>query len=185
MGTAALVLLAGCSGGGGGSTAPAPQSANQLVYTDPAASGWRFVKVSGTGSFTEPLILELRGPAGSPIQGAACYLDLGSSPKVAWHALSGPSYVDALTNPNMGLGSEVIPRIVKDKLTLNELQVGAFKKGGSADPNGGVFRVALRVAGDAQVPGDVPVVVKNTKVLDATGNTTTPAFVIGTLRAEQ
>lgn len=180
LSTLPLVLLLACNGGSDNPPAPPLLNATKLTYTEPSTSGWRFVKVSGTGSNSDPMVFELRGPSGTAAKGAAFYVDLGSSTKVAWHALAGSTFAQAA--PGFDLGNT--PQLLKDKVLGGELQAGAFKKAGSADPNGGVIRIALKLASDAQWPGDVPVTVKNVVVLDGTGTTSTPTFTFGALKAE-
>jgi len=185
IGSILLGILAACGGGGGSSPAPTPPPvtyATKLTYTDPPAAGWRLARVGGTGTAADPLILELRGPASPRVRGAAFFLDLGAGSKAAWATLSANTY---LGDPgNLSLGAE--PRLLKDKLTGSELQVGIFQKTGDADPSLGVLRVALKL-NTAQSAGEVPLTQAASKavVVQADGSSLTPlAITLGTLKAE-
>lgn len=171
--------------GGGGTPAPPSQPvtpATRLRYVDPPGTAWRFVKISGTGTSADPLILELRGPALPRVKGAAFFLDLGTSPKVAWVPLGQNAYATATGTLDLGAG----PKLFRDRLTANELQVGIFQKTGDADPDLGLVRVALRLNGDQSL-GEVPITQEPAKaaVLSGDGTTLTPqTILLGTLRAE-
>jgi len=176
-------LLLSC----GGSATPQPPTppatyATQLTYTEPPATGWRFTRASGTGTSADPLILELRGPATPRIKGIAFRVDLGAASKVTWANLAPGTFIAA--SPNLTLGSE--PRLLKDKLIANELQVGLFQKTGDADASLGVVRLALTLKA-GQVRGDVPLVQEGSKaaLLNADGSTVTPLnLALGALKAE-
>jgi hypothetical protein len=183
---AGLVLgtFIACGGGGGGNpTPPAPPTyATRLAYAEPPATGWRFTRVAGTGTAADPLLLELRGPALPRVKGAAFFLDLGAGSKVAWANLGANTF---LGDPgNLNLGAE--PRLLRDKLTGTELQVGIFQKTGDADASLGVVRVALKLNAN-QGPGVVAITQNANKalVLLADGTTLTPLpIAFGTLQAE-
>lgn len=184
IGSLVLGILTACGGGGGSSTPapPPPSAATRLTYTDPPAAGWRLARVGGTGTAADPLILELRGPASPRVKGAACFLDLGAGSKAAWANLGTNTY---LGDPGtLSLGAE--PRLVKDKLTGGELQVGIFQKVGDADPSLGVVRVALKLNG-AQSVGEIPLAQAAARalVVQADGSSLTPLTIaLGTLKAE-
>lgn len=176
-------LLFACGGGAGPLTPTPPATlATQLTYTEPPASGWRFVKLSGAGTTADPLILELRGPAAPRIKGIAFRVDLGNASKVTWANLAPGTFMAA--SPNMALGSD--PRLLKDKLIADELQVGLFQKTGDADASLGVVRLALALKA-GQVRGDVPLVQvgSHAALLNADGSTITPlSLALGALKAE-
>jgi hypothetical protein len=185
------ILLAGLLLGaflscGGGSGNPAPPAsltyATRLSYAEPPATGWRFTKIAGTGTSADPLLLELRGPSLPRVKGVAFFLDLGPAPKVAWASLGPDTCIAASTNLN--LGAE--PRLLKDKLTGSELQVGLFQKTSDADPSLGVVRLGLRLNVN-QGAGPVTLTQNAVKavVLNADGSTQTPLTIaFGSIQAE-
>ncbi len=173
-----------CGGGGGGNpVVPAPAVyATRLTYLEPPATGWRFTKVAGTGTSADPLLLELRGPALPWVKGVAFFLDLGAASKVTWANLGSNTCITPSSNLN--LGAE--PRLLKDKVTGTELQVGLFQKTGDTDPGLGVVSLGLKLNA-SQGPGPVSLLQNATKavVLNADGSMQTPLpIVIGTLQAE-
>lgn len=180
-----LLLGTALACGGGGTAAPSSPpvtQATRLSYVDPPGAAWRFVKTGGTGTSADPLILELRGPALPRVKGAAFFLDLGTSPKVAWVPLGQNAY--AGVTGTLDLGTD--PRLFKDRLTANELQVGIFQKTGDADSSLGLVRVALRL-NEGQSLGMVPITQESAKaaVLHGDGTALTPqTILLGTLRAE-
>lgn len=185
IGSLLLGMLAACGGGGGSTPAPTPLPvtyATKLTYTDPSAAGWRLARVGGTGTAADPLILELRGPASPRVKGAAFFLDLGAGSKAAWATLGTNTY---LGDPgNLSLGAE--PRLLKDRLTGSELQVGIFQKAGDADASLGVVRMALKLNA-AQSVGDVILTQAGSKavVVQADGSSLAPLTItLGTLKAE-
>jgi len=179
-----MLGLALACGGGGTPAPPSPPAthARRLSYVDPPGTAWRFVKVSGTGTSADPLILELRGPSLPRVKGAAFFLDLGTAPKIAWVTMGPSAY--AVATGTLDLGAD--PKLFRDRLTANELQVGIFQKAGDADPSQGVVRVALRLNSDQSL-GEVPITQEPAKaaVLSGDGITLTPqTILLGTLRAE-
>jgi hypothetical protein len=177
-------MFISCGGGGGGNPVPPapPANATRLTYAEPPATGWRFTKSAGTGTAADPLILELRGPSLPRVKGAAFFLDLGAGSKAAWANLGANTF---LGDPgNLNLGAE--PRLLKDKLTGTELQVGIFQKTGDADASLGVVRVALKLNA-SQGPGPVALTQNANKavVLLADGTTLTPLpIAFGPIQAE-
>jgi len=178
----ALGALLSC-GGGGGPAQPAPSvHATRLIYVEPPATGWRFTKVAGTGTFADPLILELRGPSLPRVKGVAFILDLGSAPKATWAGLGPATCIAA--SPNLDLGSG--PRLLKDRVTGTELQVGLFQKTGDADPGLGVVCLGLKVCANQGVgPVNVVQIPEKAVAVAADGTTLTPlAIMFGAIRAE-
>ena len=176
-----LALTLACGGGGGSSTPVGPTNATRLTYTEPAQTGWYFTKVSGTGSVTDPLVLELRGPSTPRVKGAAFFMNTASATRLAWHALNGASYVQVPANMTLGAA----PQLLKDKLTGSELQVGVFQKTGDAAASGGVVRIALKLKDGSQSQGDITgITLTKTSVLATDGTVTTPAITLGALKAE-
>jgi len=143
---ALLGTMAACGGGSGAETPQAPANPSPgLTYSAPAVTGWHLAKVGGQGTLQDPLILELRGPAGTRVKGIAFALDLGASGRVAWPRL-GAATLHAPT-ANLDLGSD--PRLSWERQVSGELQVGLFQKSGEADPSLGVVRLGLSVAPNA------------------------------------
>lgn len=168
-------------GGGADPTQPA-RYASQLVYTEPSTSGWRFTKVGGSGSTADPLVLELRGTAGERVKGVAFFLDLGATSKASWAPLGTNTHVAPASA--MTLGAD--PRLLAEKLSGNELQVGIAQKTGDADPSQGIVRVALALK-DGQTAGVIGVTQDTQKaaVLQADGTLVTPVTILlGTLEAQ-
>jgi hypothetical protein len=116
------------------------------------------------------------------VKGAAFFLDLGTAPKVAWVALGQNTF--AAPASTLDLGAD--PKLFRDRLTNNELQVGIFQKTGDADPSQGLVRVALRLI-EGQSLGIVPLTQDPAKaaMLSGDGTALTPqAILLGTLQAE-
>lgn len=156
-----------------------PANATRLTYIEPSSTSWHFSKISGSGSSTDPMIFELKGPA-IPVKGVAFFGNLGQTPKIGWHALSGESYAQA--TQNLALGND--PKLFKDKLTGNILQVGAFQKSGTFDASKGVIRVALKLVDTLQKPGDCPIQFEKIAILLESDEIKTETFAFGSLKAE-
>lgn len=180
---ALLGTMAACGGGSGAETPPPPANPSPgLAYSAPEVTGWHLAKVGGQGTLLDPLILELRGPAGPRVKGLAFALDLGASGRVTWARLGATTLHAPTTNVN--LGSE--PRLFWERLVSGELQVGLFQKSGEADPSLGIARLALCAAPNA-APGDLPLL-QNTvmaAVLYPDGTFQTPLpIAVGALKVQ-
>lgn len=178
-----LGALLGCGGGSAAAPTPVPLApASRLTYADPAGSGWRFIRLGGTGTTADPLLLELRGPATIRVRGVAFFLELPAGSTAAWAALGTKTWIAPA--PTFDLGAE--PQFLKDRLSGSELQAGLFQKGGDADPSLGLVRVGLSLKPNATV-GELGLLQNAAKaaVLNGDGSVTTPvAIQFGTLRAE-
>jgi hypothetical protein len=174
----ALAGLLACGGGGGrGGDA----SRLGLVYADPPASGYRFIRDAqlSTGAH---LVLDLVGPATDQGRGVAFSLELAPGP-VAWArvAAADPQYVEnILFDP--GPGIPLLKSAIQGQTTL---LVDDFQKGPGNDRSldGPICRVAL----DAQPPlasASIPLSVVQFRVLPAAGTSLTDATAncaVGTL----
>jgi hypothetical protein len=174
-----LILAVACGGGGGGGGTPRPASPTRLVYTDPPAGGWRWVRNAATTDTL--LVLDLQGPGpGSTGRGVAFSLTVGNA-AVTWEKAAGTS---SLVAPGqvLDLGSGV--QLFKTQVVAVSLTAGLFQKGrGNAVPlDGRVCSVGLALGNPQSAPGSVPLTVPLFQVLPATGSTLvdTPCAV-GTL----
>jgi hypothetical protein len=176
-GTVLIGMLA-CGGGSGGS---APAAASKLVYSDPPASGFRFVR-NPTLSTDTQLVLELLGPSDVLGRGVAFTLDFGSGP-VAWSKVA-PTDTNYMQNLLFDLGTGV--QIIETQVTSSKLLAGAFQKGhGNERP----FSLPLaRVALTARPPltaASIPLQVVKFQYLPATGGQLTDAAcAVGSLAVQ-
>lgn len=129
IGSLLLGSLLACGGGSGGGSSASTTS--KLSFTSTAStSSYRFVK-NTTLSTANRLALDLMGPTGTTARGVAVYLAADTT-KVDWvNPTTGATTGDLVTlGSAFTLGSA--PRLAASKVSGDNLQVGAFQKGGSA-----------------------------------------------------
>jgi hypothetical protein len=150
-----LVLLAACSGGGGGnvSNTAQPAFASALSYQNPGATGFRLVKNTSNSSNTY-LELDLIGPSGTQAKGVAFFLEADNA-MVTWVHPTGASTTFTVPGNVFPTGSS--PQMLMDKVVGSQLQVGIFQKGGSATMLGDapILSLALELKGTAVPKGTV------------------------------
>jgi len=182
--TGALLSLAGlCAcGGGGGSGPQAP--ALGLVYVDPPAGGYRFVR-DAQGSTATHLVLDLVGPAGDRGRGVAFALDLAPGP-VAWALVApgDPQYARNLLF-DLGPGLPLVKTAVQETMLLADL----FQKGPGNDKALGapICQIALDGAAPLAPAAQVPITVVQFRVLPPAGAALTEATsrcAVGTLSVQ-
>jgi hypothetical protein len=160
-----LTALLACGGGGGGGGSSPGLS---LVYTDPPATGYRFVRDAQYSTATH-LVLDLVGPATDQGRGVAFTLDLAPGP-VAWAlvAAGDTQYVEnILFNP--GPGVPLVKTALQGGTTLlvDDFQKGA---GNALSLAGPICRVALDGMTPLTAAASVPIQVVQFRLLPATGN---------------
>lgn len=156
------------------------KAATKLNYAEPTSSGWRFSKVSGTGSASDPLILELRGPEGMRVKGVSLLLDLDHK-AVTLHPLQGSRYVVQSPSVNLGNGQ----RLIFDKLESDCLHCGVFQKTGDTDAGQGIFRIALKLKDDKQPMDEITgFSIRQSAMLDGTNQQTSPSIAFGVIQAK-
>ena len=136
--TGTLLSLAGLLACGGGGGQPAPPG---LVYTDPPAAGYRFVR-NATLSTPTHLVLDLVGPGGDRGRGVTFALTLAPGP-VAWAKVA-PGDPQYLQNLLFDLGAG-LPLLKSDLQGQATLLADLFQKGPGNDKAlaGPLCRVAL------------------------------------------
>jgi hypothetical protein len=146
------LLLVGCSGGSPSQPAtPAVTYATRLDYTDPAGTGFRWVR--NAESTSTRLVLDLVGPAATVSQGVAFSLTADTA-LVDWTQL-----VSASTYSRPGtvldLGATLNTRLYREKLEGSRLQVGLFQKAGTATLDGthALVSVALTLRSNVSAAG--------------------------------
>ncbi len=186
-GTGLMLALMACGGGGGGSTttstppAPATPTASTLTYTDPASSGWRFVK--DASSTSSHLVLNLMGPSGSTGHGVAFTLNVDQT-KATWAKVqvADTEYVKNVAY-NLGTGSQ----FYKGKVQGNNLLAGVFQKGvggaAVAYSSGVLARVALDIVPGQAVNTAIPIGVSGSQELTGSGMGVI-TIAMGTLTAQ-
>jgi hypothetical protein len=186
--TGALLSLAGllsCGGGGGGGAAPPPGLA--LVYVNPPATGYRFVRDTQFSTATH-LVLDLVGPAGDRGRGVAFALDLGSGPGSVGWAFVAPGDTQYVENIlfNLGTGIPLVKTAIQGQTTL---LADVFQKGPGNDLS--LAAPICRVALDGQAPltasASIPISVVQCRLLPPTGNTLTDVTAnctVGTLSVQ-
>lgn len=112
----------------GGSRSSSPAPASSLVYTDPAAGGFRFVRNAALSSNTH-LVLDLLGPNDLTGRGVAFTLAYGNAP-VAWSRVA-PADSHFMQNLAFDLGTGV--QIFDTQISNDVLRAGAFQKGHGND----------------------------------------------------
>jgi hypothetical protein len=173
--------LLSCGGGGGGSSSPPALS---LVYADPPATGYRFVRDAPFSTPTH-LVLDLVGPAGDRGRGVAFALSVASGP-VAWAKVV-PSDTQYLENIlfDPGSGMPLLKSAIQEQTTLlaDDFQKGAGNDQSMAAP---ICRVAL----DGQAPltaAAIQLSVVQFSLLPPAGNLLTDATAncaVGTLTVQ-
>jgi len=168
-----FVGLLACGGGGGGGSASTGGPTLALVYADPPAGGYRFVRNAQLSSANH-LVLDLVGPAGELGRGVAFALSVAPGP-VAWArvAASDPQYLQNLLF-DLGPGTPLLKSAIQAQTTL----LGdAFQKGvGNAKAMAGpICRVALDAQGALTASSGIPLSVVRFRLLPPTGNVLTDA----------
>ena len=128
-----LCLLVHCGGGAASAGAPPAAPATALHYTSPGTTGFR-LEADPASNDTAHLVLNLLGPAGTQIEGAALFLSVNPA-QVTWgHPAGGLSYAKAGSVLDLTLGGQPSVQLFKSKLSPDSttLQVGIFQKQGAA-----------------------------------------------------
>lgn len=181
--TGALLSLAGllACGGGGGSLPPQPA----LVYVDPPATGYRFVRNPGL-STAGHLVLELVGPAGDRGRGVAFTLTLAPGP-VTWAKVApgDPQYVQNLLF-DLGTG---VPLVKTDVQAGTTLLANLFQKGPGNDKSlaAPICRIALDGVPPLARTAGLAITVAQFRFLPPSGNVLTDATArcaVGTLSVQ-
>jgi hypothetical protein len=182
---AGIALLPACGGSsrfqepGSGATATAYTS---LAYTDPPATGFRWVRDPALSTATH-MVLDLVGPPNGLGRGVTFTLDAGSLP-VTWATVA-PNGQHYAANVGFDLGAG--PQILVTKVQGSQLGVILFEKGAGRAIAMGL--TLCQVALDLQTPttpsGSLPLAVARFAFLPETGPTLTPApCAVGVLNAQ-
>jgi hypothetical protein len=187
--TGALLSLAGLlacgGGGGGGGTAAAAGPSLALVYTDPPATGYRFVRDAQLSTASH-LVLDLVGPASDQGRGVAFALQITPG-VVGWAkvAAADPQYLqNALFDP--GPGVPLLKSALQGGTTLlaDDFQKGA---GNGKLLTGTICRVALDTQAALTTAGGIALAVTDFQLLPATGASLTDLTAncaVGTLTVQ-
>jgi len=185
--TASLLTLAGLLGcSGGNSPNPEPPSmliATSLSYTDPAGTGYRFVRDASL-STSDKLVLALRGPEQGTGRGVSFGVSADTT-KAAFVKINATD-VELAQNASFNLGVTE-PKLFKCVTNGDTLKVSIAQKGTTAPAqplSGTLARVALQLQ---------PNVIKNTnialsvtadaRILPSSGNSQPMTIAVGTLVA--
>jgi len=178
--TLALAGMLAC--GGGGDKKPVP--ATKLEYTDPAGTGYRFVKSSA--STPTKLVLELKGPASGTGRGVS-FSVTSDATKVSFVKVesSDPEYAQ---NEAFDLGTGEY-KLFKGVVDGNSLKVSVAQKGTAASdkPLGGTLvRIALEMKTSANMPQNttIPFTASDARELPSSGGSQPIAIAYGTLVAK-
>ncbi len=186
--TGALLSIAGllaCGGGGGGGNNAVQGSSLSLVYVDPPATGYRFVRDAQLSTGTH-LVLDLVGPAGDRGRGVAFTLQLTPG-QVGWAKVApdDPQYLqNILFDP--GPGTPLLKSALQGQTTL---LADDFQKGLGNDKalDGPVCRVALDAQAGLTPSAVIPIAVVDFRLLPPSGAVLTDLTAncaVGTLTAQ-
>ncbi|MDR2561389.1 MAG: hypothetical protein LBC63_06445 [Holophagales bacterium] len=179
--TLALAGLLAC--GGGGDKKPVP--ATKLEYTDPAGTGYRFVKDSARSTPTK-LVLELKGPASGVGRGVS-FSVTSDATKVSFVKVesSDPEFVQ---NEVFDLGTSEY-KLFKGVVDGNSLGVSVAQKGTTASDkplDGTLVRIALEMKISANMTQNTAITftASNAKELPSSGGSRSITIACGALVAK-